>query len=481
MIIQGVSYLSDFEAKKAMAAAAAKLYARGWMIAGDGSLSVRVGPNAIWISTAGADKSNLTQDKMVRIDINGRQTATNKPKPLGDDIETQLRIYKENDRVRSIIHAYPVSCVALSAKGKGAEASCYTPALRTLGRISLVDALKTEQVISDVTLLAKNDNGVIINGDGCMMWGETPQEAADYVELLDYYCETVKVLNGGCNCGGQGGCHKDAATQSNANATVGFIPAGGVCLPQGFTPKCTADCSVCANTTCTQRRTAAISCDGNCDKCLNTACTHRKATACTLDCSKCGNMTCTERRAKSISCSGNCDNCLSTVCTHRRKSTCTDDCLKCDNISCNERKAIYSARKKSCDNNCSKCMDITCTHRQGEIGREEEVNSKLLPSGMTGIVRPGEPLPPLPDEQLSTMSTTNVADMDVAKIMATGDKASFSHAAGGSSPYLRASGTINAGLPDTYSQVSHASTEAKTKEADKRRLMQEVAKHMISG
>ena len=126
-------------------------------------------------------------------------------------------------------------------------------------------------------------------------------------------------------------------------------------------------------------------------------------------------------------------------------------------------------------------MDITCTHRQGEIGREEEVNSKLLPSGMTGIVRPGEPLPPLPDEQLSTMSTTNVADMDVAKIMATGDKASFSHAAGGSSPYLRASGTINAGLPDAYSQVSHASTEAKTKEADKRRLMQEVAKHMISG
>ncbi len=450
MIIQGVSYLSDFEAKKAMAAAAAKLYARGWMIAGDGSLSVRVGPNAIWISVSGADKSNLTQDKMVRIDINGRQTATNKPKPLGDDIETQLRIYKENDRIRSIIHAYPISCMSLSAKGKGAEASCYTPALRTLGRISLVDALKTEQVISDVTLLAKNDNGVIINGDGCMMWGETPQEASDYVELLDYYCETVKTLNGGCSCGGQGGCHKENASGvSNARGeSAGFMPVGSSAALQGFIPICNADCSICGNVHCMQRRTTAVSCDGDCSKCLNEACTHRHKSACTADCSRCGNLSCTERRAKSIGCSGNCDDCLSTVCTHRAKSACTDDCSKCDNISCAERRMIYADGSRVCDENCDRCMDLGCAHRHEAVDAEKEVCSKQLPSGMTGLVRPGEPLPPLPDEAVTSSPVKVQDNAPVAVPVAT-----------------PVSSTDKSLPPDT----------------DKQQLMSCVVKHLISG
>ena len=82
MVIQGVNYPSDFEAKKAIIAVAAKLEAKGFQVAGDGSLSVRVGPNAIWITVEGADKAALQQDQLVRIDLSGKQMATNKPKPL---------------------------------------------------------------------------------------------------------------------------------------------------------------------------------------------------------------------------------------------------------------------------------------------------------------------------------------------------------------------------------------------------------------
>ena len=282
MIIQGVSYLSDFEAKKSIIAAASRLYKRGWMIAGDGSLSVKVGPNAIWMTTEGADKSEPTQDQLVRIDLNGKQPATNKPKPLGDDTETHLRIYKENDRVRSIIHAYPIASLKLDAGGRHAEAAAFTPAVRRLGRVQMVGSLKNEHVISDVSLLAKNDNGVIVHGDGCMMWGKTPQEAADYVEVLNYYCEAVFALSDGKVQG-----------LSMANTDVsGFVPL--------LVPNCTSDCSVCGNAVCKERRMSAEpysklhadeytaphmkrytsenekSCDGRCEECLFTACAERK-------------------------------------------------------------------------------------------------------------------------------------------------------------------------------------------------------------
>ena len=52
MVIQGVTYLSDFEAKKAIMEMARRLEAKGWLVAGDGSMSVRVGPQAVWVTVA---------------------------------------------------------------------------------------------------------------------------------------------------------------------------------------------------------------------------------------------------------------------------------------------------------------------------------------------------------------------------------------------------------------------------------------------
>ena len=58
MVIQGVTYLSDFEAKKAIMEMARRLEAKGWLVAGDGSMSVRVGPQAVWVTVAGPSKQS---------------------------------------------------------------------------------------------------------------------------------------------------------------------------------------------------------------------------------------------------------------------------------------------------------------------------------------------------------------------------------------------------------------------------------------
>lgn len=324
MVIQGVSYLSDFEAKKAIIAAAAKLYARGWMIAGDGSLSVRVGPNAVWITVEGADKAALTQDQLVRIDLNGKQAATNRPKPLGNDLEAHLRVYKENERVRSIVHAYPICTVYLSANKTGAEAAAYTPAVRKLGRISMVEPLKTEQAISDVSLLSKNDNGVIIEGDGCMMWGKTPMEAADYIETLDYYCQAAK-------------CLSESQPQAyTARAHVQTI------VQEKPVQHCTGNCTVCQNSGCTERRNEA-----------EPAATAPKAV-----------------------CSGSCDNCGRTDCTERIvHQSCSVPAVNAAPAS-----PAYTA-------SIPLVPDVPV------------MDNVALPAGMTGLIRPGEPLPPLPEEK----------------------------------------------------------------------------------
>lgn len=203
MVIQGVTYPSDFEAKKAIIAAAAKLEAKGFQVAGDGSLSVRVGPNAIWITVEGADKAALQQDQLVRIDLSGKQMATNKPKPLGEDIPIHLRIYRENETVQGIVHAYPICAAVLGQQGVGMEAAAFSPSVRRMGRIQLLPQKDAQTQAEAVGLLCRTDRGVLLQNDGCMTWGKSLSEAVQTVEAMDYYCKVKKCADGpkSCTCG----------------------------------------------------------------------------------------------------------------------------------------------------------------------------------------------------------------------------------------------------------------------------------------
>lgn len=230
MVIQGVNYPSDFEAKKAIITAAAKLEAKGFQVAGDGSLSVRVGPNAIWITVEGADKACLQQDQPVRIDLSGKQMATNKPKPLGEDLPIHLRIYRENENVQGIVHAYPVCAAVLGEQGVGMEAATFSPSIRRMGRIQLLpqkDALTQAEAVG---MLCRTDRGVLLRNDGCMTWGKGLTEAVQTVEAMDYYCKVKKCSHKKpCTCG-----------QSASGTCDGSCHA----LPKSA---CNGDCGSCAS------------------------------------------------------------------------------------------------------------------------------------------------------------------------------------------------------------------------------------------
>ena len=135
MVIQGVSYLSDFEAKKAIIETARRLEGRGFMTAGDGSISVRVGPNAVWATVDGADKAALTQDMLVRVDLNGRGDLGPRAKPLGEDLAIHLKIYQENENVQCVLHVYPPCAEVVSRQGQGLPAASFSPSVRKLGRV----------------------------------------------------------------------------------------------------------------------------------------------------------------------------------------------------------------------------------------------------------------------------------------------------------------------------------------------------------
>lgn len=223
MVIQGVSYLSDFEAKKAIMETAKRLEAKGFLTAGDGSLSVRVGPNAIWVTVDGADKAALTQDMLVRVDLSGKGNLSAHPKPLGEDLPIHLKIYRENENVQCVLHAYPLCAAVLSQQGAGLEAAGYSPSVRNLGRVELIAGLTGEALAKTVAAQSRTDKGVLLENDGCMFWARSPLEVCHLAEAFHYRWTVGDAISrSGCvGCQGCGGCtgHSQCSSCSGCKGT----------------------------------------------------------------------------------------------------------------------------------------------------------------------------------------------------------------------------------------------------------------------
>ena len=170
MVIQGVTYLSDFEAKKAIMEMARRLEAKGWLVAGDGSMSVRVGPQAVWVTVAGADKAALTQDMLVRVDMNGKAMLSAKPKPLPEDLPIHLKIYQENENAQCVMHTYPACAAVMGMQGQTVQPAAFSPAVRALGRVQLLPAQNVDAQAQAVSLLCRTDKAVLLENDGCLTW-----------------------------------------------------------------------------------------------------------------------------------------------------------------------------------------------------------------------------------------------------------------------------------------------------------------------
>lgn len=206
--IQGNRFMSDFEAKKAMIEIGRRMDQKGYSIAGDGSLSVRTGPNAIWITTAGADKGNLTQDMFVKVGMDGKQVMSARSKELPGELSWHLKIYQEKPEVKAILQAYPPAANARAIKGQAMAAASYTGAVQRLGAVPVVCA--AEQIGQAV----RTGFGALAAGAGCIAWGETPLEAYHFVEAMEYHAVMDACLAGAGagNVFSGGGCLAGAQT-----------------------------------------------------------------------------------------------------------------------------------------------------------------------------------------------------------------------------------------------------------------------------
>ncbi len=191
MIVQGVKYPSDFEAKKAIIEIGKRMYMKGFVASNDGNISCKVGPNTIWTTPTGVSKGFMTLDMLVKMDINGKVLLGNR-KP-SSEVKMHLRVYQENPEVMAVTHAHPPVATSFAIAGISLDKAILPEAVVQLGSVPVAHYATpgTQEVPDSIAPYCKTHNGVLLANHGALTWGKDVFEAFYRLESTEYYATVL--------------------------------------------------------------------------------------------------------------------------------------------------------------------------------------------------------------------------------------------------------------------------------------------------
>lgn len=175
-----------------MLAVCRRMYERGLIIAREGNVSCRIGPDRILITPAGRGKAFLRSHDLVVVDRAGRQRGGRLPP--SSELPMHLAAYEEQPGVLAVVHGHPPTATGFAVAGIPL-ADCVLPEVvvgigsvpiagyGTPSTSELADSVRPHLRAGRCALLLKNHGALATGGD--------LEEAYDRLETIEQFARIV--------------------------------------------------------------------------------------------------------------------------------------------------------------------------------------------------------------------------------------------------------------------------------------------------
>ena len=207
-----------------------------------GNLSARLGPDRILATPSGLAKGFLEPDQLIVVDLRGEVVSAAPGLKPTSEMLMHLEAYRRRPDVNAVVHAHPITSVALSIAGISL-AECVIPeAIVVLGLVpttpySTPASEENQRAISEIIV---GHDALILQYHGTLTVGRDVMEAYLRLETLEHTAKIValsKLLGGGPPLPPE-----QVTKLLQARKELGFSRPGdeeefciacGVCHPQG--------------------------------------------------------------------------------------------------------------------------------------------------------------------------------------------------------------------------------------------------------
>ncbi|MFL5271469.1 MAG: class II aldolase/adducin family protein [Anaeromyxobacteraceae bacterium] len=162
-----------------------RLHARDLIGAGEGNVSCRLGGGKLLVTPSGASKGHLRTTDLVVVTeqgekVRGRGRAST-------ELRMHLAAYAARPDVRAIVHAHPITAVALTVAGAPPPNDVMPEAAVVLGQIVVApfSTPGTDEVPRALAPFLPGHEVILLERHGALALGKTLFEALDRIETLE--------------------------------------------------------------------------------------------------------------------------------------------------------------------------------------------------------------------------------------------------------------------------------------------------------
>ena len=177
---------SPFEIKKEICEVGHKLWAKGFVAANDGNISVKISENEYYCTPTGVSKGDLTPDMIIKVDKDGKKLE-GKLNP-SSEIKMHMRVYRERPDVTAVVHAHPPVATAFTVADIDLDQYVLPEAVLTIGAVPTCDygTPSTMEIPDSLDPYLQNHDAFLLRNHGALTVGCNLTKAFFVMEEVEF-------------------------------------------------------------------------------------------------------------------------------------------------------------------------------------------------------------------------------------------------------------------------------------------------------
>jgi L-fuculose-phosphate aldolase len=162
-----------------------RLYQRGYVVACEGNLSVRLDAERILLTPSGACKGDLTPQDLLVADLSGAVlSGAGRP---SSEMQMHLLYYRSRPDVQAICHAHPPTATGFAVAGRALEEAILPEVAIALGKVPLAPygTPGTWELCAGLEPLVSAHDAILLQNHGVVTCGKN-------LKIAYYHMETVE-------------------------------------------------------------------------------------------------------------------------------------------------------------------------------------------------------------------------------------------------------------------------------------------------
>lgn len=185
--------MNEFETKQMIIEIGRRMWAKGFVAANDGNITVRINKNEILATASGVSKGFMNSDMILKIDINGNILTHHTKYKVSSEIKMHLLVYREREDINSVVHAHPPYSTAFSVAGVPLNKCVLPESTIFLGAVPIAPYAtpSTDEVPNSIKPYVKETDVILLENHGAITFGKDLLSAYYKLETLEHSAKII--------------------------------------------------------------------------------------------------------------------------------------------------------------------------------------------------------------------------------------------------------------------------------------------------